>query len=214
VRAGVSPHSSPMGRCFFRADFTGAPGFQHRNCTTPRPEASRSPEARIRHVPDRRQQCSGTATSWWRPGENDNTQNFSYLSSAELQPCNGQIGISRSLNTPRLLHTARLLARGQVLIIAGSRFGSIASLELYDAAKGTFNNTASLSTRRQGHESALLTNRQVLAVGGYENQLGSYRGYLARAELFHDVPTSFSRSGALVGCDGCSSVMACSQNHL
>jgi hypothetical protein len=118
-------------------------------------------------------------------GENDNTQNFSYLSSAELQPCNGQLGITGSLNTPRFLHMARLLARGQVLIVAGNRFGSIASVELYDPAKGTFSNTASLTTRRQGHKSALLTNGQVLAVGGYENQLSSYRGYLARAELFH-----------------------------
>jgi hypothetical protein len=78
-----------------------------------------------------------------------------------------------------------LLASGQVLIVAGNHFGSIASAELYDPTKGTFSNTASLNTPRQGHATALLTNGQVLAVGGYESQLGNHQGYLASAELFH-----------------------------
>lgn len=43
----------------------------------------------------------------------------------------------------------------------------------------------SLNTPRQGHASALLTNGQVLAEGGYESQRGSYVGYLASPELFH-----------------------------
>jgi hypothetical protein len=119
-------------------------------------------------------------------GQNDNTQNYGYLASAELyNPSTGKFSITGSLNTPRFLHRAHLLSSGQVLIVAGNHFGSIASAELYDASNGTFSVTASLNTPRQGHASALLTNGQVLAVGGYESQLGNHRGYLASAELFH-----------------------------
>jgi len=119
-------------------------------------------------------------------GQNDNTQNYGYLSSAELyNPTTGKFSVTGSLNTPRFLHRAHLLSSGQVLIVAGNHFGSIASAELYDPISGTFSNTASLNTPRQGHASALLTNGQVLAVGGYESQLGSKRGWLASAELFH-----------------------------
>jgi hypothetical protein len=117
-------------------------------------------------------------------GQNDGA-NGGYLSSAELyNPATGKFTVTGSLNTPRILHTAHLLASGKVLIVAGNHFGSIASAELYDPASGTFSNTASLNTPRQGHASALLTNGQVLAVGGYESQL-SKAGWLASAELFH-----------------------------
>jgi Galactose oxidase, central domain len=119
-------------------------------------------------------------------GQNDNTQNYGYLSSAELyNPATGKFSVTGSLNTPRFLHTAHLLASGQVLIVAGNHFGSIASAELYDPTSRTFSNTSSLNTPRQGHASALLTNGQVLAAGGYESQLGNHRGYLASAELYH-----------------------------
>jgi hypothetical protein len=119
-------------------------------------------------------------------GQNDNTQNYGYLSSAELyNPTTGKFAVTGSLNTPRFLHTAHLLSSGQVLIVAGNHFGSIASAESYDPTSGTFSNAASLNTPRQGHASALLTNGQVLAVGGYESQLGNHRGYLASAEVYH-----------------------------
>jgi hypothetical protein len=118
-------------------------------------------------------------------GQNDGA-NGGYLASAELyNPATGKFTVPGSLNTLRILHTAHLLASGQVLIVAGNHFGSIASAELYDPTTGSFSNAASLNTPRQGHKSVLLPNGQVLAVGGYESQLGAYRGYLASAELFH-----------------------------
>ena len=112
--------------------------------------------------------------------------NGGYLSSAELyNSATGKFTLTGSLNTPRILHTAHLLASGKVLIVAGNHFGSIASAELYDPTSGAFSNAASLNTPRQGHASALLPNGQVLATGGYQSQLGAYRGYLSSAELFH-----------------------------
>lgn len=112
--------------------------------------------------------------------------NGGYVGSAELyNPTTGKFSATGSLNTARILHTAHLLSSGKVLIVAGNHFGSIASAELYDPTSGTFSNAASLNTPRQGHASALLTNGSVLATGGYESQLGSKRGWLGSAELFH-----------------------------
>jgi hypothetical protein len=114
-------------------------------------------------------------------GENSSS-NGGYVGSAELyNPSTGKFVTTGSLNTPRFLHTAHLLAAGQVLIVAGNHFGSIASAELYDPSTGTFRTTASLNTPRQGHVSALLLNGRVFAAGGYESQT---RAWLASAELY------------------------------
>jgi Galactose oxidase, central domain len=111
--------------------------------------------------------------------------NGGYLGSAELyNPSTGTFSVTGSLNTPRILHTAHLLASGEVLIVAGNHFGSLSSAELYNPSKGTFSNAKSLNTPREEHASALLTNGEVLAIGGYESQLGK-AGWLASAELFH-----------------------------
>ena len=119
-------------------------------------------------------------------GGQNNGANGGYLGSAEIyDPATGKFTVTGSLNTARILHTAHLLASGEVLIVAGNYHGSLASAELYSPATRKFTNTASLNIPRQGHQSALLNNGQVLAVGGYESQLGSYTGYLASAELFH-----------------------------
>ena len=118
-------------------------------------------------------------------GEN-NGATGGYLGSAALyNPTTGKFTVTSSLNAPRFLHTAHLLASGEVLIVAGNYHGSIASAELYNPATGSFSKAASLNMPRQGHQSVLLTNGQVLAVGAYESQLGSYTGYLASAELYH-----------------------------
>jgi hypothetical protein len=127
----------------------------------------------------------GDGTVLMAAGQN-NGANGGYLGSAEIyNPATGKFTVTGSLNTPRILHTAHLLASGQVLIVAGNYHGSISSTELYNPATGKFTNGPSLNTPRQGHRSVLLTNGQVLAAGGYESQLGNYTGYLASAELFH-----------------------------
>ena len=126
----------------------------------------------------------GNGTVLLAAGQNAATTG-GWVGSAEIyNPATGKFTLTGSLNTARFLHTAHLLASGEVLIVAGNFHGSIASTELYNPSTGTFSNGPSLNTPRQGHRSVLLTNGQVLALGGYESQLGSYTGYLASAELF------------------------------
>lgn len=127
----------------------------------------------------------GNGTLLMAAGENDGA-NGGYLGSAEIyNPATGKFTVTGSLNTARFLHTAHLLANGQVLIVTGNFHGSIASTELYNPATGTFTSGPSLNTPRQGHRSVMLTNGQILAAGGYESQLGNNLGILASAELFH-----------------------------
>jgi hypothetical protein len=90
-----------------------------------------------------------------------------------------------SMSEARVYPTATLLQNGQVLVAGRYHRGLIVGVaELYNPSTGTFTDTASMNTPRQGHASALLHSGEVLATGGYESQLGNYAGYLASAELF------------------------------
>ena len=112
---GREPTLLPNGKVPFSRGFNGSTGFSARNCTTPRPEVSRSPEACRRHVLGRRQQCSGTATSCWRPEKTTLSKFSAIFRVPNYSPTTGKFGITGRLNTPRFLHTAHWLARGQVL---------------------------------------------------------------------------------------------------
>ena len=91
-----------------------------------------------------------------------------------------------SMRQARTYFAATLLNNGQVLVAGGTyrrtfvQYG-LPSAELYNPSTGTFTNSASLNTARQGHAAALLPNGQVLAIGGYESQNGTW---LASAELY------------------------------
>jgi hypothetical protein len=87
------------------------------------------------------------------------------------------------MNAARALHTATLLASGEVLIAGGISTGftgELASAELYNSTTGRFTLTGSMATARDSHTATLLTNGEVLVAGGFNSS-----GDTASAELYH-----------------------------
>ena len=101
-----------------------------------------------------------------------------------------------TLNTARYNHTATLLNNGMVLLAGGLNSSSgqaLATAELYDPARGTFNYTAgTLNTARYSHTATLLSNGMVLLAGGYNSN-----GALASAELYDPTTETFMPTGSL-----------------
>jgi hypothetical protein len=95
------------------------------------------------------------------------------------------------MNVARWLHTATLLNDGTVLIAGGSDLAdeeTLDSAEIYDPVAGTFTllpNT--LNTARVGHTATLLSNGQVLIVGGYDPNTG----IISDAELYDPIAQVF-----------------------
>jgi len=103
-------------------------------------------------------------------------------------PASQTFTAANPMNVARWLHTATLLNDGTVLIAGGSDLANeetLDSAEIYSPTAGTFtllSNT--LNTARVGHTATLLSNGQVLIVGGYDPETG----LIADAELY-DPPT-------------------------
>jgi uncharacterized protein YjdB/N-acetylneuraminic acid mutarotase len=112
--------------------------------------------------------------------------------SAELYNPTSQTFVEAgSMNVARWFHTATLLNDGTVLITGGSDLANqetLDSAEIYNPATGTFTllpNT--LNTARVGHTATLLSNGQVLIVGGYDPDFG----LIADAELYDPATQTF-----------------------
>ena len=107
------------------------------------------------------------------------------VNTAELYTISGQtFSVANAMNVARWLHTATLLNDGTVLIAGGSSVSGLTTLnsaEIFDPVAGTFTLLPStLNTGRVGHTATLLSNGQVLLVGGYDPTTG----IIADSELY------------------------------
>lgn len=99
-----------------------------------------------------------------------------HLASAEVwDPANVAFSATGGMSEPRTGHTATLLTDGRVAVVggAGIRVGGEAlfveeraSVELWDPATGTFAAGRQLASPRQSHSAILVSNGQLLIVGG------------------------------------------------
>ena len=112
-------------------------------------------------------------------GGADNFEATSSNSAEIYDPGTGNFTATNSMTGARSLHSATLLNNGQVLIAGGSGFfylggqsDSLSSAELFDPATGSFAATADMTAIRESHTATLLTNGQVLVVGGSDGTLG------------------------------------------
>jgi Galactose oxidase, central domain len=121
------------------------------------------------------------------------------LASAELyDPATATWTFTGSLNAARDSHTATLLADGEVLVAGGESEEPVyripAGTELYDPATGTWILTGSLNTKRYSHTATLLSNGDVLVVGGIGGPSG--RAGLASAELYASATGDWNFTGS------------------
>src|SRR5262245_2202619 len=117
---------------------------------------------------------------------------------AVAQP-SGTFSRTGSMVMSRSLHTATLMANGQVLIAGGTSnppggFGStvLGGAEVYDAASGTFRPVGPMTTPRRVHTATLLPDDTVLIVGGLNGG-----GALASAEIYDPETETFLQTGPL-----------------
>lgn len=105
-----------------------------------------------------------------------------------------------SMKTPRGMHTATLLATGDVLV-AGGIDGptSLSSAETYDVDGGTFEVTGSMLAARYNHAAVPLGSGLVLLTGGFglTTLSGAPIDVLSSAEVYEPTSRSFSTTGAM-----------------
>jgi N-acetylneuraminic acid mutarotase len=101
-------------------------------------------------------------------------------------PVSGTWSASGDLTTPRVNHTATLLATGTVLVTGGDASGNpFESTELYDPNAGTWSPAGSMDFTREFHTATLLSDgRKVLVAGGIGGEPGGASSDLDNAEVY------------------------------
>lgn len=99
----------------------------------------------------------------------------------------------------RMEPTATLLNDGKVLVVGGRTSGAggadsgLTTALLYDPVAGTWSSTGSQSNKRSSHTATLLSNGNVLVVGG-ENPVGTS---LSTTEIYDSAAGTWSSAGSL-----------------
>ncbi len=122
------------------------------------------------------------------------------LDTAEIfNPATASFASTGSMATWRIRHTATLLkgglSDGKVLVTGGqggTGNAALASAELFDPVSGLFSPMGSMGSARQYHAAALLSNGQVLVMGGLDTQLNSPMYFLSSSDLFDPASGNFS----------------------
>jgi hypothetical protein len=121
---------------------------------------------------------------------------------AELfDPSNGTFRSIGSMSTTRISHKAVSLSDGKVLMLGGipipqnihEQLPAPAYAELYDPATGAFSPVTNVSLQQSGYTATLLTNGQVLIVGGEEANTA-----VTSAELIDAANATLVATGSLV----------------
>lgn len=102
---------------------------------------------------------------------------------APIQSNQGGFVNTGPLKTPRVYHSATLMADGKILVAGGlaGRTDATATVELFDPSTGQVSSAASLSVPRMHHRAVLLKTQKVLVIGGQSTRYGAA---LASSELY------------------------------
>lgn len=135
-------------------------------------------------------------------GGMDCTSACRILDSVELyDPRTGKWSSARHMIMPRRNQTATLLRDGRVLVAGGYGGGcppckSISGAEVYDPHTGRWRRTGHMTTARFSHTATLLSNGNVLAVGG-RDCAGSSCTSLSSAELYDPRSGKWKATGSM-----------------
>jgi N-acetylneuraminic acid mutarotase len=129
--------------------------------------------------------------------------NVTVFNSAELyNATTGKWTATGRMLSPRVGHSATLLADGRVFVCGGipaiyprtPYWTPVTdSAEIYNPSSGAWSPAGVMSTPRYGHAAVLLNNGQVLVAGGYERSGRSWQ----TAELYDPASKTWSAAGAL-----------------